>query len=170
MSSTTGSYFETEIMTAPPQKLQLMMIEAVIRFARRAGEQWDAQQDDQACESLIRAQQIVTELVSGLNREQSPELAAKITSVYMFVFRRLMEASLEKSRQKLDDALRVLEEERTTWREVCQRVGASAATENAAAVILPPVGVTSCEATPLSRFAGGSGTIDTPVSGFSIDA
>ncbi|MBN2025066.1 MAG: flagellar export chaperone FliS [Pirellulales bacterium] len=170
MSSTPGSYLETEIMTAPPQKLQLMMIEAAIRFCRRAADQWDAQKDDEACESLIRAQKIVTELVGGLNRDKSPELSTKITSVYLFVFRNLMEANVERSRPKLDGALRVLEEERTTWRQVCEKVGASASSENDAAVILAPRTVTSSEATPLAGFTGGAGTIDTPLAGFSIEA
>lgn len=117
------SYLETEVLTAPPQKLQLMMIEAAIRSSRLAQGHWEAGEDERACEALIRAQRIVTELVNGLNREQSPELVKKITAVYLFIFRSLMEASFERSDKKLGEAIRVLEVERETWRQVCQRVG-----------------------------------------------
>jgi flagellar secretion chaperone FliS len=120
------SYLETEILTAPPQKLQLLMIEAAIRFSRLAQGHWEAGEDERACEALIRAQRIVTELVNGLNREQSPELVQKITAVYLFIFRSLMEASFERDEKKLGDALRVLEVERETWRQVCQQVGRAA--------------------------------------------
>jgi flagellar protein FliS len=169
MPSTPANYFETEIMTAPPQKLQLMMIEAAIRFALRAQEQWKTEQDDEACESLIRAQQIVTELINGLNREESPELVGKIASVYVFIFRRLMEATAERSEPKLLDAVRVLKEERETWRQVCEQVGASQAPPESA-VVVPPFSTAPPESTPLPESAPGTGFVDTTPAGFSIDA
>lgn len=136
------SYLETEILTAPPQKLQLLLIEAAIRFSRLAQGHWEAGQDDRACEALIRSQRIVTELVNGLNREQSPELVKKISAVYLFIFRRLMEASFERDQTKLGDAIRVLEVERETWRQVCERVGREPDAEHAAAEIAPPATMT----------------------------
>ena len=120
--SSPGSYIETEVMTASPQKLQLMMIDAAIRFAKRAKLHWEADEDEKACEVLIRAQQVMGELLGGLNREASPQLVGKIASVYVFVFRNLMEAGLERNVEKIDDAIKVLEAEQKTWRQVCQKL------------------------------------------------
>ena len=169
MSSMQGSYLETEILTAPPQKLQLMMIEAAIRFSKRAQGHWQAGEDDLACEALIRAQRIVTELTTGLNREASPELVGKVASVYLFVFRRLMEANFEHDAEKLADAIRVLEVERETWRQVCDQVGRTPESENEAAVILPPLSTTPPETTPMPNLSVGSGSIDA-VPRFSLEA
>ncbi|MBN1912705.1 MAG: flagellar export chaperone FliS [Pirellulales bacterium] len=169
MPSTPGSYLETEILTAPPQKLQLMMIDAAIRFAQRANEHWKADQEDLACESLVRSQQIVTELINGLNREESPELVGKIASVYVFIFRRLMEASLERNETKLLEAVRVLQEERETWRQVCEKVGTTQ-TEVESTLVMPPVSMTPPTQTPLSTTLPDAGLDQPAPGGFSIDA
>lgn len=114
-------YLETQVLTAPPQKLRLMLIEGAIRFVKQTDELWSAERYDEALESLIRAREIIGELMSSLSPEKSP-LARQILPLYVFVFRTLTEAQLEKSRQKLADALRVLDEERETWRQVCEKL------------------------------------------------
>ena len=42
------------------------------------------------------------------------------------MFRLLTEAQLYRDSERLDDALRLLEMERETWREVCERTGETA--------------------------------------------
>ena len=122
-SSARESYLVTEVMTATPQKLQLMLIEAALRSAERARQRWRTQDDEQACEALIHAQQIISELLAGLDREVDSDLVKKVASIYLFVFRTLMEANGERSEEKLNDAIRVLQVERETWRQVCERLG-----------------------------------------------
>ena len=123
------SYLDTEVMTATPQKLQLMLIEAAIRAARRARKKWLDGRDDEACEDLIHAQQIVSELLGGLDPEVNADLVKKVASVYMFVFRSLMEANHDRSEKKLEDAIRVLEVERGTWQKVCAELGSHQASD-----------------------------------------
>jgi flagellar protein FliS len=132
-SSARDSYLVTEVMTATPQKLQLMLIEAAIRSAERARAQWQADHHEQAAEALIHAQQAVGELLAGLDHEVDTDLVKKVASVYLFVFRSLMEASLERNDKKLDDALRVLQVERETWRQVCRQLGNEKQPDNQAA-------------------------------------
>ena len=122
-TSARESYLVTEVMTATPQKLQLMLVEAAIRSAERARQKWQDEEEDEACEALIHAQHIVGELLGGLNQEVAPELVKNVASVYLFVFRLLMEANYEHDEKKLDDAVRVLEIERETWQQVCEELG-----------------------------------------------
>jgi flagellar protein FliS len=122
-ASACENYLATDVMTATPQKLQLMLIEAAIRSAERARDRWQAGEHGQADAALIHAQQIVGELLAGLNREADADLVKKVASVYLFVFRTLMEANHERDETKLNDALRVLEVERETWRRVCEQWG-----------------------------------------------
>ena len=114
-------YLETQVLTATPEKLQLMLIDAAIRAAHRAAEHWQRQENEQACLALVRAQEVVTALLKGLNREASPDLTGKMASVYMFIFRTLVEANLRRDPDLLADAVRVLSAERETWRLVCER-------------------------------------------------
>ncbi len=127
-ASARDTYLETEVLTATPQKLQLMLIDGALRFVELARHHWKNDKDEEACEALIRAQRIVTELLGGLNKDVDPDLAGKVASIYLFVFRTLLAANNERDEEKLDDVVRILNIERETWRQVCEKLGA----ENAA--------------------------------------
>jgi len=116
-------YLSTEVLTAPPQKLQLMLLEGAIRFANKARVLWDSQHDEEAAEALIRAQEILTELICGLNGQVDGPLVRRVAGVYLFIHRALVAAQLQKDSAQLDGALQVLEIERDTWRQVCEQVG-----------------------------------------------
>jgi flagellar protein FliS len=118
--SARDAYLETQVLTATPQKLRLMLIEGAIRFVRQTEHLWDAERFDDALESLIRAREIVGELMASLDPQKSP-LAKQILPLYAFITRTLTEAQRERSRAKLNDAVRVLEEERETWSQVCAK-------------------------------------------------
>jgi len=124
--SARDSYLVTEAMTATPQKLQLMLIDGAIRFAQIARQHYRASRHEEAGEAIIRCQEIVTELVCGLNPTDHPELVRKVRGVYMFVFRTLTAAHVHNDDDQLAKALKILEIERDTWREVCQRFSAPA--------------------------------------------
>ncbi len=149
----TGKYIETEVLTAPPQKLQLMLIEAAMRFSKRAKLQWEAGDDEQACESLIRAQHVVSELLGSLNREASPKLVEKIASVYTFVLRSLMKAAVEHDAKKIDDALKVLEVEQETWRQVCRKLAEAKSHTHRPLAFLRPQNLSSETASAAAGFS-----------------
>ena len=178
-SSIRDSYLETEVMTATPQKLQYMLIEAAIRNLGRGKFLRSEGLHEQACEVLIRAQQIVTQILTGLNREIEPGLAGKVASIYMFLFRTINEAQINRDDSKLDECIRVLEVERETWRLLCEKLdketpGGNEAAQTTLSNQVPPAG--SQPAGPpsprmpdldlSSDFAGGEGVS----SGFSIEA
>lgn len=121
-TSTRENYLVTEVMTATPQKLQLMLIDGALRFGHQAQALWQEGRDDDALEALIRCQQIVTEMLGGLNPERNPELVRRVASVYLFIFRALVSAQLERDAKRLADALSTLEIERETWLQLCEKL------------------------------------------------
>jgi len=116
------NYLTTEVMTAPPQKLQLMLIEGAIRFGQQTRDLWREKRDEQALESLVRCRRIVTEIIGSVKPE-GEDLARNVRSIYAYLFRLLTEANRERSEKKLADALRILEIERDTWRAICEKLG-----------------------------------------------
>ena len=136
MPQNSHSYLETQVLTSPPQKLQLILIEAAIRFAKKA-EMLRTQGGDEAeaCVAIGRAQKIVSEIISGLNQEVDPELVGQIASIYIFISQALVKANLPENSQQLADAIRILEEERITWRLVCEKLAAESADQNEAAML-----------------------------------
>lgn len=124
MSASVGdSYREGEILTAPPQKLHLLLIEGALRFVERTRHLWHENQPDAAFESLCRAQEIVAEILSGIKLESDFPLARKVAAIYTFIYRALVQAGLTREEKHLAAALRVLHEERQTWLELCRRLG-----------------------------------------------
>jgi flagellar protein FliS len=119
-SNAHDEYLVTQVMTATPQKLHLMLIEAALRECERTRRHWNEEKEDSAAESLTKAQEIVTELLASLNFTEQPELIRRIASVYNFVFRSLVTAQVRQDDKSLADATRLLEIERETWRQVVQ--------------------------------------------------
>ena len=125
-----SNYLETQVMTAPPERLKLMLIDAAIRNVTKAKEHWNDDDFGTSWDSISRAREIVSELQSGLNRETNPELIDKISAMYMFLFRELNEAATSREDAKLDGVLKVLAQERETWIEVCTELAKLSENEN----------------------------------------
>lgn len=124
MSTTTREvYLVNEVMTATPQKLQLMLLEAALRHAQAAGEHRREGRLEAAGESIIRSQEIISEILSALQPKQDEELCRRVAAIYLFVFRQLVAAHLKQDEQPLREAISILEVERDTWRQVCELHG-----------------------------------------------
>lgn len=126
-----NSYLESQVLTATPQKLRLMLIEAALGAARQALNYWNENLDPQATLALIRCREIVSELLAAVKPDDS-ELTRIVAGIYLFLFKTLAEAQLHRDPAKVDQAIMVLEIERETWREVCEQMPAAPVAENAA--------------------------------------
>lgn len=115
------SYVESQVMTATPQKLRLMLIEGAIRFARKTIHHWEASENDEALESIIRCRNIISELLSSVRVAES-ELTKQVASLYLFVFQHLTQAQVRRDAKLVAEAIEILEVERGTWRELCEQM------------------------------------------------
>ncbi len=115
------SYVEAQVLTATPQKLRLMLIEGAIRFARKTIQHWEAGENDQALEAIIRCRNIISELLSSIRVAES-ELTKQVASLYLFVFQHLTQAQLRRDVKLVNEAIDILEVERGTWRELCEQM------------------------------------------------
>jgi flagellar protein FliS len=126
-SAVQNEYLVTEVMTATPQKLQLMLVEAAIRATLKAKKLRGAQQEAPAGDAILQAQEIVAQLIAGLNPDPEAAIARRMAAVYNFVFRSLVQAHLRQNNTGLDEALRILLIERETWQQACQQFGSKQA-------------------------------------------
>lgn len=120
MSNNQNSYFETEVLTAAPQKLRLMLIEGAMRYVAHTQEHWRQKQYEQGGETIDRARAIVNELIVGIDRNQMPEITGRLVDLYAYVFNTLIAAGFDHDITKLDDVLHILSIERETWQLLCQ--------------------------------------------------
>lgn len=120
-------YFEDRILTASPEKLHFMLLDAALQAARKAEQMFVAHRPLSAGPELSRAETILTEIISGMRKEAAPELVAKASSVYVYIVRRLTDAHLHDDVAAVREAVRVLEFEHETWRLLCDRASTAAA-------------------------------------------
>lgn len=116
------AYLETEVRTATPQKLRLMLIDGALRFARQARDCWaDPQQRQTRCAALLRCHEILTELYGSIRGDQLP-VARQVQAIYRFLYGRLADATRQEDSQGIAEVIDVLEVERETWRQVCEKL------------------------------------------------
>jgi len=113
------AYLETQIATATPQRLRLMLIEGALRQARLAEDAIASPSAEGPLEPLIRCRSLVAELIAGI-RPGSSSLADHVLDIYLFLFRELADPELRQDVARLRGVIRVLGEERQTWQEVCR--------------------------------------------------
>src|SRR5262245_44499499 len=119
--SERDAYLETQVLTATPQRLRLMLIEAALRKAKVAQQACDAHDKEAALTGINYCRDIISELIAGIQPDQSP-LAKQVLGLYMFIYSALVEIGLTVDGQRLRDVIRVLDEERQTWQAVCEQM------------------------------------------------
>jgi len=115
---TSDNYLETEVLTATPQKLQLLMINGAIRFANQARHL--RTQDDKiaAWEKLSRSREIVAMILANLKSDES-QVIKQVTGIYGFLFREMTDIQAHDDFERLAGVIDVLNEERITWEAIC---------------------------------------------------
>jgi flagellar protein FliS len=116
------AYLRDAVLTATPEQLQLMLYDGAIRFATQAREAIQTKDIEASYNLLIKAESIVLEMQKGLNREIAPALTDQMNRLYAYIYRRLVEANINKDLYALDDALRILTYQRETWGLLVNRV------------------------------------------------
>lgn len=123
--SVRQTYLQGDLYSATPQKIQLLLIEAAIKNVHRCKLFWKESKFEESLEASQRAQDIVAEMLCALDLDNAPDIARQLASIYLFIFRRIAESGMLYSDEKLDDALRILESERETWRLACEKFGST---------------------------------------------
>jgi flagellar protein FliS len=117
MSIATGPnpYLKTKIMTASREELRLMLFDGAIKFTNQAKAALASDRHEDLYNNLLRAQKIVLELSTSLNHAIDPELCAKLSALYTYIYRLLVDAHIERSEKKLNEAIELIGFERDTW-------------------------------------------------------
>jgi flagellar secretion chaperone FliS len=115
MPAVAKAYLESQVMTASPERLHLMIVDAAIRFARQAEEALSAAKFEAAFKFFSRSRACVSEILSGITSDPNPELANRLRGLFAFVQQLLTRAELSRDSQLVAQAVGVLEIHRETW-------------------------------------------------------
>ena len=118
MQNTKGGYENYQrdaIMTASPEKLTLMLYDGAIKFCNLALIGLENGNMEIAHTNIVKAQNIIVEFISTLDHKYP--VAESFAIMYDYIYRRLVEANLEKNPEILKEALGFIREMRNTWEE-----------------------------------------------------
>jgi flagellar protein FliS len=111
-------YQRAQVETASPTRLVVLLYEGAIRFCRMAQDAMKQRDLETQNTNLIRAQRIVTELLSSLDRNAGGEVASNLGRIYTHLFEELVKANLYDRPEALDHAIAMLTDMRATWVEI----------------------------------------------------
>lgn len=118
----TAAYQQQSILTAPPERLVVMLYDGAHRFLTQAAALLRADEPHRSDEKLGRAEAIIDELHATLNFDAG-EIAERLQGIYVFCRGQLMEARLERNPDKMDWVAGTLGELRESWAQIAATAG-----------------------------------------------
>ena len=115
-TSAHNAYKQNSVTTASPGELTLMLYNGCLKFltkAKRAIEEKDMQEKNT---NLIKAQAIISELMSTLNLDI--EVSKNMLALYEYMNHRLVEANIQNNVSFIEEVEAFVTEFRDTWKEV----------------------------------------------------
>ncbi len=115
-SNKQDAYLVQKVMNAKPEELTMMLYEGMIKFIKLAKYNLEKGNMQEVNENAIKAQNIVTELMSTLNMDY--EISKQLDELYAYLFTELLDGNIKKDGVHFDNALEIAEELAYTWKEV----------------------------------------------------
>ena len=130
-------YLRTRVLTATPEQLQMMLYDGAIRFSEQARSALEAKDYERSYNLISRVQKIITELSITLKHDVAPDLCGKLSALYTFVYKKLIEANIEHQLAPMDEALNILRYQRETWAMLLDQLGKKKAAAAAQTLDMP---------------------------------
>lgn len=113
-------YKNNSVNYASKEQLLLMLTEGAIKFCKMGRQAIIDKDIKKANDSLIRAQDIFSELMVSLDTSVG-EWAVQLFRVYGFIKEQLIKANMTKNIEIMDEILPLVEDINETWKEAYKR-------------------------------------------------
>jgi len=113
-----SAYKESSVLTAPPERLVLMLYDGIHRFLFQSAHAMRANDLQTANNRMQRAEAIIDELIATLDHSAG-DIADRLNALYLYSRRTLGEARLERNPDKIDHVDKIIGELRDAWEQIC---------------------------------------------------
>jgi len=120
------AYQKNKYETASPHKLIWLLYDGAINNLRRAQAAIDQSESNEANRFILKAQDIIYELMSCLNEEQGGEIARNLREIYFYCVNQLIQANIRKEKALLQEVEGYIDSLRSAWIEIGKDVGLAA--------------------------------------------
>lgn len=115
-----NDYLKTQVMSASPVKLIVMLYEGAIKDMKIAELAIEKKDIVQAHQQLRRAQDIIKELKNSVNTEIKSDVPGDLVKLYDYCYNQLVVANLTKDKDPIDDVIQIMSELLDSWRKLAQ--------------------------------------------------
>jgi flagellar secretion chaperone FliS len=113
ITSPYQKYQQTQLQTAPPAQLLLMLYDGAIRFVRIGISGIDENNYEKANNYLCKTQAVINELIAALNYEYP--VANTLYQVYEYMIHQLIQSNVKKNKKPAIEVLDYLVDLREAW-------------------------------------------------------
>ncbi len=121
-----GVYRRIQTETSSPAELILLLYDALLNDLKHAEERLRHREFDTAHTSLVRAQEIVLELIASLDMDAG-DIARQLAPLYEYQYQRLLEANVQKNAKPVAEVIRLVTPLRDAWVNAIRNVQAARA-------------------------------------------
>ncbi len=113
-------YAKTDIQTADPRAVIVLLYEGAIKFLNRSLEEVNRNDRMAMSEYILKTQKIVQFLASSLDFDQGGDIARNLNRLYDYMRDTLNEANLHASSEKIEEVIALLRTLLDAWKEVAK--------------------------------------------------
>ncbi|MDR2104232.1 MAG: flagellar export chaperone FliS [Deferribacteraceae bacterium] len=121
MSAAYKNYLKQEIEGASQAKIVVLLYEAAIKFMRTAAKAMEEKNIENSHNNLVRAQNIIYELMSTLNTDAGGDIAEELLKLYDYMIWKLEEANTNKDVRAVQSVVKIITPLKDAWKEVLAR-------------------------------------------------
>jgi flagellar protein FliS len=114
----SDAYKSNEISTVSQSRLIVMLYDGAIRFLKIASENMTPRKYDLVNNNIIKAQDILTELLMSLNLDEGKDVAKNLMNLYLYMKKRLLEANMAKDAKMILEVIEHLAQLKSAWEEI----------------------------------------------------
>ena len=117
-------YQETQVMTASPMQLVIMMYDECVQSLERAENAFNTEGPDRiqhVNNHILHAEDVITELAVSLDMEKGGEIAKNLHRLYDFMIFHLSEANVKQKIEPIREVKKMMHELREAWSKVAEQ-------------------------------------------------
>lgn len=116
-----NNYKKTQILTADPGKIILMLLEGGMTFLMQAADHAEKKAIVKKTNLILRTKNIILELIASLDYEKGAEIASNLREIYTFLLGELDRADQTNDVEKIMKCRQVLGNLRDGWAEMLEQ-------------------------------------------------
>lgn len=120
MRAPFNPYQQTQVTTASPERILIMLYDGAINNSRKALDRLNRGDIGEKGIYIGKAIAIVSELMNTLNHEVGGEISQRLEQLYIYLLDEFTRANVHGSAKSLEDAIKVLLILRDAWNEAIQ--------------------------------------------------